>query len=116
MCIRDRLFIGLLCGRNGAGTLPFVGTFAVSKIGAGGIVTVTGRLFGKCRGTAIGADSASVFPGFAGALSVIWVVLDVTLGMAVVDWGDGSFGLSMMGDVTGAVGICVSGAKTTAMA
>ena len=47
---------------------------------------------------------------------MIWVVLDVTSGLAVVDWGDGSFGLSMMGDVTEAVGICVFGAKTTAMA
>ena len=62
-------FIGLLCGRRDTGTSPFVGTFAVSKISVGGIVTVTGRLFGKCCGVAISADSASVFPGFAGPLS-----------------------------------------------
>ena len=74
-------------------TSPFVSAFAVSKIGAGGIVTVTGRLFGKCCGVAISDDSTSVFPGFAGPLSVIWVALDVTLGVAVVDWCDGSFGL-----------------------
>ena len=75
-----------------------------------------GRFSGKCRGVAIGADSASVFSGVAGVLSVIWVVVNLTLGMAVVDWGGDSFELSMTDDVTGAVDIRVCGAKTNAMA
>ena len=108
--------IGLFSERRGAGAGSVAGAFAISMTGAGGIIGAIGRLFGKYRGIAIGSGSVLVLAaGIAGALRVMWVLLAVTGGVAVVGAGDGGFGLSRRGDVTGAGGVCGCGAKTTAM-
>ncbi len=72
----------------------------------GGIVGAAGRVFGKCRGIAIGSDTASALAGVAGALRVIGVLLAVTVVVAVLVTGDAGFGLSRRGAFTGAVGGC----------
>ena len=108
--------IGLFSERRGAGAGSVAGAFAISITGAGVTIGATGRLFGKYRGIAIDSGSVLVLAtGIAGALRVMWGLLAVTEGVAVLGAGDGGFGLSRRGDITGAGGVCGCGAKTTAM-